>query len=160
RVAAIDAERAVAQVRIASTQSSQLSKVADEKSDALAAVNAARAQRRDSAQRQYTDETTPYKLAQLKLPYITNNTAASLGVKATPVPFMEDPLTLVDTLTDRFTLGDSGASMIGSGGGAGVIAGVADELYVYTGAASAVDMAKYLVKAEINYRANQIRRLP
>ncbi len=152
RVAAIDAERTVAQARIASTQSSQLSKVADEKTDALTEENAARAQRRDSAQRLYTDETAPHRLAHLKLPYITNNTAVSLGVIARPVAFMEAPLTLVDTLTAQFTFGASGASMIGSG--------VADELYVYTGAASAVDMAKYLIRAEVNSQANRIRHLP
>lgn len=152
RVDAIDTERATALRRAATTQTTQLSKVADEKSKALGEASAVRDQQRTSAQSLYAEATSPQTLAYRKLPHIVNSKAITLGTNVQPAPFMEaGQLTLVDSLTQQFTYGGSGAQ---------VITGIADELYVYTGAASAVDMVKYLIRAEINFYADGIRRLP
>ena len=151
RVAAVNAERAAAQQRIANTQGTQIASVNTEKAAAVAEVSSDRLQRREGAQSLYSDATSRQTLAQQTLPHIVNSTPIDLGATAGPVPFMVESLTLVDTLTTRFTAGDSGGRMV---------TGVADELYVYTGVASAVDMAKYLIRAEINYQADRIRSLP
>lgn len=152
RVNAVDAERTIALQQAATTQARQLAEVASEKSKTLGEVDTVRNQRRSSAQSRYAEATSPQTLAHRKSPYIVNSQLVSVGVVARPVPFMDgDSLTLVDNLTERFTFGGSGGQ---------IIAGIADELYVYTGAASAVDMVKYLIQAEIDYHANHLRRLP